>query len=125
MLLPFEQEGCKFFPTILYEVTPHMPVFKEETFGPVMSLIKSPTLEEMIHLSNLSDYGLGVSIFTENISQIKRRFNQFNEGAIFINELVKSDPRLPFGGVKLSGYGRELANEGLTAFTNLKTHYIG
>ncbi|PRZ26187.1 NAD-dependent succinate-semialdehyde dehydrogenase [Flavobacterium granuli] len=113
-----------FEPTILIDVTPEMPVFKEETFGPVAALVSFETIDEAIALSNQSDFGLGVSVFTSNILQIKSRVRDFNEGAVFINDLVKSDPRLPFGGVKKSGYGRELSREGILEFVNCKTVVI-
>lgn len=111
-------------PTILTDVTPEMPVFKEETFGPVAALLSFTTLNEAIALSNQSDFGLGVSIFTQDIHGIKNRISEFHEGAVFINEMVKSDPRLPFGGIKKSGYGRELSEEGLKEFVNIKTVVI-
>ncbi|MEW5677463.1 NAD-dependent succinate-semialdehyde dehydrogenase [Flavobacterium enshiense] len=111
-------------PTILTDVTPEMPVFKEETFGPVAAIISFETLNDAIALSNQSDFGLGVSIFTQDINHIKNRIDEFHEGAVFINEMVKSDPRLPFGGIKKSGYGRELAEEGLKEFVNIKTVVI-
>ncbi len=111
-------------PTILTDVTPEMPVFREETFGSVAALLSFTTLNEAIALSNQSDFGLGVSIFTQDIHGIKNRISEFHEGAVFINEMVKSDPRLPFGGIKKSGYGRELAEEGLKEFVNIKTVVI-
>jgi succinate-semialdehyde dehydrogenase/glutarate-semialdehyde dehydrogenase len=101
-----------------------MPVFIEETFGPVAAITTFSTLDEAIALSNQSSFGLGVSIFTQDITKIKTKIAAFNEGAVFINEMVKSDPRLPFGGVKNSGYGRELAEEGLKEFVNTKTVFI-
>lgn len=113
-----------FEPTILTKVTPEMPVFKEETFGPVAAITSFKTLDEAISLSNQSDFGLGVSIFTENINFIKTKISTFNEGAVFVNEMVKSDPRLPFGGIKKSGYGRELAEDGIKEFVNVKTVVI-
>ena len=113
-----------FEPTILTQVTPEMPVFKEETFGPVAAITSFKTLDEAISLSNQSDFGLGVSIFTENIDFIKTKISTFNEGAVFVNEMVKSDPRLPFGGIKKSGYGRELAEDGIKEFVNVKTVVI-
>lgn len=113
-----------FEPTILTKVTPEMPVFKEETFGPVAAITSFKTLDEAISLSNQSDFGLGVSIFTENIDFIKTKISTFNEGAVFVNEMVKSDPRLPFGGIKKSGYGRELAEDGIKEFVNVKTVVI-
>ena len=113
-----------FEPTILTQVAPEMPVFKEETFGPVAAITSFKTLDEVINLSNQSDFGLGVSIFTQNIDFIKTKISAFNEGAVFINEMVKSDPRLPFGGIKKSGYGRELAEDGIKEFVNVKTVVI-
>ncbi len=111
-------------PTILTEVTIEMPVFKEETFGPVAAIITFNTLEEAMQLTNQSEFGLGVSVFTQDIDFIKTKISDFNEGAVFINEMVKSDPRLPFGGIKKSGYGRELAEEGVKEFVNIKTVVI-
>lgn len=111
-------------PTILTNVTTEMPVFKEETFGPVAAITAFKTLEEAIKLSNTSEFGLGVSVFTQNINEIKKHISSFNEGAVFINEMVKSDPRLPFGGIKKSGYGRELSEDGIKEFVNVKTIVI-
>ena len=111
-------------PTILTNVTTEMPVFKEETFGPVAAIITFKTIEEAIKLSNQSEFGLGVSIFTQDIDFIKTKISAFNEGAVFINDMVKSDPRLPFGGIKKSGYGRELAEDGIKEFVNVKTVVI-
>ncbi|MCL9809645.1 NAD-dependent succinate-semialdehyde dehydrogenase [Flavobacterium luminosum] len=124
IILGGQREGAFYSPTIITKVTPEMPVFKEETFGPVAVLLSFKTLDEAIALSNLSEFGLGVSIFTQNVESIKTRIPEFNEGAVFINEMVKSDPRLPFGGVKKSGYGRELAEEGIKEFVNTKTVVI-
>jgi len=111
-------------PTILTEVTTEMPVFREETFGPVATIITFKTIDEAIELSNQSEFGLGVSIFTQDIDFIKTKISAFNEGAVFINEMVKSDPKLPFGGIKKSGYGRELSEEGIKEFVNVKTVVI-
>lgn len=111
-------------PTILTNVSVAMPVFKEETFGPVVAVTTFKTLEEAIELSNTSEFGLGVSVFTQDIENIKKHISSFNEGAVFINEMVKSDPRLPFGGVKKSGYGRELSENGIKEFVNVKTVVI-
>ncbi len=113
-----------FEPTVLTNVTPNMPVFKEETFGPLLGVTEFSTDEEAIALSNDSVFGLGASIFTQNNLRIKKMINQLEEGAIFVNELVKSDPRLPFGGIKDSGYGRELSQDALFEFLNIKTVYI-
>lgn len=111
-------------PTILTNVSVKMPVFNEETFGPVVAITTFKTLEEAIELSNTSEFGLGVSVFTQDIETIKKHISSFNEGAVFINEMVKSDPRLPFGGIKKSGYGRELSEDGIREFVNVKTVVI-
>lgn len=118
------RQNAYFEPTILSNVTSEMSVFKEETFGPVLSVTTFKTLEQAIELSNNSKFGLGVSIFTKNTEEIEKLAFQFDEGAVFINELVKSDPRLPFGGIKQSGYGRELSEHGIREFVNRKTVYI-
>jgi succinate-semialdehyde dehydrogenase/glutarate-semialdehyde dehydrogenase len=124
LLVGGNRKDAFYEPTILTEVTIEMPVFKEETFGPVAAIITFNTLEEAIQLTNQSEFGLGVSVFTQDIDFIKTKISDFNEGAVFINEMVKSDPRLPFGGIKKSGYGRELAEEGIKEFVNVKTVVI-
>ncbi len=124
LLLGGKRQGAYFEPTILTNVTEKMSVFNEETFGPVLSVTSFKTVEEAVKLSNHSKFGLGVSIFTKNTDEIEKLALQFEEGAVFINELVKSDPRLPFGGVKHSGYGRELSRHGIREFVNRKTIYI-
>lgn len=101
-----------------------VPVFNEETFGPLAVIKSFKTVEEAIELSNNSNFGLGASIFTEDIDLALKMQSQLQEGAVFINSLVKSDPRLPFGGIGKSGYGRELSEIGLTEFANIKTVYV-
>ncbi|MEX0812491.1 MAG: NAD-dependent succinate-semialdehyde dehydrogenase [Chitinophagales bacterium] len=118
------RNGAKFEPTILEKIKPGMPAFDEELFGPVAAFSKFSTEEEAVKLSNESNFGLGVSICTNDKSRIKRLIDQMDEGAVFFNELVKSDPRLPFGGIKNSGYGRELSKAGIVEFVNQKTVYI-
>lgn len=124
LLIGGKRQGAYFEPTVLSEVTKTMPVFKEETFGPALSITTFKTTDEAIELSNNSKFGLGVSIFTEDIEAAENLAYRFDEGAVFINELVKSDPRLAFGGVKESGYGRELSSHGIREFLNRKTIYI-
>src|SRR5690606_1390639 len=119
-----KRQGAYFEPTILSNVTKNMAAFDEETFGPVLSVTTFKTVDEAIELSNSSRYGLGVSVFTQNIEEAENLASRFDEGAVFINELVKSDPRLPFGGVKQSGYGRELSEHGIKEFLNRKTIFI-
>ncbi|MBS3739242.1 NAD-dependent succinate-semialdehyde dehydrogenase [Mesohalobacter halotolerans] len=119
-----QQDKTYFEPTLVENVTPDMPIFKEETFGPVLAVTAFKDEEEAVKLINTSKYGLGVSLFTENKSKYQRLISQIEDGAVFVNSLVKSDPRLPFGGTKHSGYGRELGREGILEFANIKTVYI-
>jgi succinate-semialdehyde dehydrogenase/glutarate-semialdehyde dehydrogenase len=117
--------GNFYAPTILADVTQDMPVFREETFGPILALVASHGDEQALEMANDSQYGLAASVWTSNPERGLKLGNQIEAGALFINKIVASDPRLPFGGVKLSGYGRELAVEGLREFTNIKTVVVG
>jgi succinate-semialdehyde dehydrogenase / glutarate-semialdehyde dehydrogenase len=101
-----------------------MPAFSEETFGPLAAMIKAKDEKHAFELSEMSNYGLGVTVCTRNIEKATEMASEVSDGAYFINELVKSDPRLPFGGTKLSGYGRELAKDGMMEFMNRKTVYV-
>ena len=98
-----------------------MPVFTEEIFGPVASVMTVRSVHRAIEIANNSRYALGASIWTSNIDRALRLARQIEAGAVFINEMVKSDPRLPFGGIKKSGYGRELSAYGIKEFVNTKT----
>ena len=111
-------------PTILKGVTKDMSIFREETFGPAIGITTFKKDQEAIDLVNLSEFGLGVSIFTEDMDFAEKIVPDFEDGAVFVNELVKSDPRLPFGGTKISGYGRELSMDGIQEFVNRKTVYF-
>lgn len=111
-------------PTLLTEITPEMPVFQEETFGPVGVVIPFDTVDEAIKIANNTAFGLGASIWSKDIEKAKKVASQLEAGAVFINSIAKSDPRLPFGGTKQSGYGRELANFGMHEFMNIKTNWI-
>jgi succinate-semialdehyde dehydrogenase/glutarate-semialdehyde dehydrogenase len=111
-------------PTILTHVTPQMPIFTEETFGPVAAVIKVANKEEAYKMVSDTKFGLGTMLFTKDTEDAKHRIIDIEDGAFFINEMVKSSPELPFGGTKASGYGRELSREGILAFTNKKTVYI-
>lgn len=124
IVLGGKRKGSYFAPTILVNVDKKMPVFKEETFGPLISVTPFKTDMEAIDLVNKSKFGLGVSIFTRDMERAQALVGQFDDGAIFVNELVKSDPRLPFGGTKESGYGRELSSDGIKEFVNRKTVYF-
>lgn len=124
ILLGGNQHGNFIEPTIVEISDSHNPLFHQEVFGPVATLIAYQDREEAIALSNQNPFGLGVSLIGNNLDELLAIAPRFEEGAVFINELVKSDPRLPFGGVKSSGYGRELGPEGIRSFTNLKTIYM-
>ncbi len=124
ILLGGKRDKAYFEPTIITNVTPEMAVFKEETFGPAISVTTFKSEEEAVELVNSSSFGLGVSIFTDNMEKASELVPKFEDGAVFINELVKSDPRLPFGGTKTSGYGRELSEDGIKEFVNRKTVYF-
>ncbi len=124
LLLGGNQRDCYHEPTVLGNVKPGMPTFSEETFGPLAAMIKAKDEKHAFELSEMSDYGLGVTVCTRNIKKATEMASEVSDGAYFINELVKSDPRLPFGGTKLSGYGRELAKDGMMEFMNRKTVYV-
>ena len=119
-----KQRDCFHEPTVLGNVTQSMPAFKEETFGPLAAMIRAKDVNEAFSLSEQSRYGLGVTVCTRNIEKALSMARRVSDGAYFVNELVKSDPRLPFGGTKLSGYGRELAKDGIMEFVNRKTVYV-
>ncbi len=116
-----EKKDCFYMPTLLIDVTEDMSVFKEETFGPVLCVTKVKNVEDAIRLANESDYGLGGSLWTSNIDLAKQLVKRIDTGAVFINDMTKSDPRLPFGGVNKSGYGIELSKHGIREFVNMKT----
>jgi len=119
-----KQDGAFYEPTVLTGVKPGMPAFDEETFGPIAAIIRAKDVDEAFELAADSNYGLGVTLFTADIEEARRHINRAPDGAFFVNELVKSDPRLPFGGTKNSGYGRELSREGILEFVNKKTVYV-
>lgn len=119
-----KQDGAFHEPTVLGNVTPDMAAFEEETFGPLAAMIKARDIDHAFELSEMSPFGLGVTVCTKNEEKALSMANRVSDGAYFINELVKSDPRLPFGGTKLSGYGRELSKDGMMEFVNRKTVYL-
>lgn len=125
VLLGGKRSGAFYEPTILTDIHPDMPVFNEEVFGPVAVVMPFAHFEEAVTLSNTTEFGLGVQVFTKDVDLIKQQLHLFEEGAVFVNAMVKSDPALPFGGVKKSGFGRELAENGIREFVNVKTVYIG
>jgi succinate-semialdehyde dehydrogenase/glutarate-semialdehyde dehydrogenase len=125
LLLGAKRNGPFYEPTVLTGITPGMPVFDEEVFGPVFAIMEAGSPEHALELSNQSRFGLGMQLFTQSESSIALFVKGAEEGAVFINAMVKSDPRLPFGGTKRSGYGRELSAEGIKEFVNIKTVWIG
>jgi succinate-semialdehyde dehydrogenase/glutarate-semialdehyde dehydrogenase len=119
-------EGPGFFypPSVLAAVEEGMPAFDEEVFGPVAAVIRVKDEPQAVRVANASRYGLGASVWTAEAVRGERLARELEVGSVFVNGLVKSDPRLPFGGVKLSGYGRELSEYGLKEFVNIKTVWV-
>ncbi len=118
-------KGYFYPPTILSNIQRGMPAYHEELFGPVASVFKVKTLEEAVQLANDTDFGLGAAVFTNDIEKGEHIASELLEaGSCFVNKQVRSDPRLPFGGTGISGYGRELSHYGIKEFTNIKTIYV-
>lgn len=121
---PIERPGFYYSATILDRVSPGQPAWSQELFGPVASVIRVKDEREAIEVANGSDFGLGGAVFTRDSERGERIARQLECGAAFVNGMVKSDPRLPFGGIKQSGYGRELSWLGIREFVNAKTLWI-
>ena len=119
-----DRPGFFYEPTVLVDVRPDHPAGCEETFGPVAAVLTVGSEEEAIRLANDTPFGLGASLWTRDLERAERLAARVEAGNVFVNGLVKSDPRLPFGGVKRSGYGRELGSEGIREFVNIKTVWI-
>ncbi len=119
-----EMKGWFYPPTILSNVKKGMPCYAEEIFGPVATVIIVDSEEEAIAVANDSEFGLGSSLWTNDKEKIEKYIPQIEAGAVFVNGMVKSDPRLPFGGIKKSGFGRELSHYGIKEFVNIKTVWI-
>ncbi len=117
--------GFFFRPVVLADVTADMPVWTEETFGPVAPVMAVADLDTAVDLANASRFGLGASVWTGDLKGDLEAVNRLQAGAVFVNGLVKSDPRLPFGGIKASGYGRELGSFGIREFVNPRTFWRG
>lgn len=122
---PLDRPGYYYPPTVLDHVKPGMAAFCEETFGPVAAIIRVKDAEEAIRLANQTEFGLGSAIWTGDLDRARRLAREIEAGAVFINGMVASDPRYPFGGIKRSGYGRELGVYGIREFVNIKTVWIG
>jgi succinate-semialdehyde dehydrogenase/glutarate-semialdehyde dehydrogenase len=119
-----EQNGCNFAPALLTGVQPGMSAFDEETFGPLAAVITANDEATAIRLANQTPFGLGAALWTKDLEKAARLATLIDSGNVFINTMVRSDARLPFGGVKQSGYGRELSVEGAHEFLNIKTVFI-
>ena len=121
---PLNREGAYYPPTVLTEIPDGCPVDSEETFGPVAAVYRVSDPSEAIALANDTEFGLGASIWTNDLERGQNVAEQIDAGCVYINELVKSDPRVPFGGVGISGYGRELSEAGIKEFVNRKTVWV-
>lgn len=119
-----KRNAANFQPTLIDEVKPGMAAFDEEMFGPIASVITVKDEEEAIQMANSSRYGLGASVWTRDKERGERVAREIESGCVFVNSLMRSDQRLPFGGIKKSGYGRELSELGIKEFVNAKTIYV-
>jgi succinate-semialdehyde dehydrogenase/glutarate-semialdehyde dehydrogenase len=117
-------QGNFYPPTIIVDVPPDAPIAQEEIFGPVATVFRVPDLDAAIRLANSTPFGLGASAWTQIPEEGDRLIAELEAGSVFLNGMVKSDPRLPFGGIKRSGYGRELGREGILEFVNVKTVWV-
>ncbi len=120
-----DRPGSFYAPTVLADVPANSPAAQEEIFGPVASLFRMKSLDEAIAVANQTRFGLGASAWTRDEAERERLIRDLEAGAVFINGMVKSDPRLPFGGIKKSGFGRELSAHGIREFVNVKTVWVG
>jgi succinate-semialdehyde dehydrogenase/glutarate-semialdehyde dehydrogenase len=122
---PAPGPGAFYPPTVLLQVRPGMPAYEEELFGPVASVIAAEDEEDAIRIANDSAFGLGAAVFSRDAARAERiAADRLEAGSCFVNAFVRSDPRLPFGGIKGSGYGRELSHFGIREFVNVKTVYV-
>jgi succinate-semialdehyde dehydrogenase/glutarate-semialdehyde dehydrogenase len=122
---PIAGPGAFHEPTVFDHVTPDMTVAREETFGPAAAILRVPNVDEAVRVANGTPFGLGAAVWTGDAERARQLTRELQAGAVFVNGMVASDPRLPFGGSKESGYGRELGAHGLQEFTNVKTVWTG
>src|SRR5205085_806167 len=122
---PLDGKGYFYAPTVLDDVSESMPAFREETFGPVAAVIRARDPNDAVRIANDTEYGLGAALWTADLDRAKHLARHIEAGSVFVNGMVASDPRLPFGGIKRSGYGRELGPFGIREFTNIQTVWIG
>jgi succinate-semialdehyde dehydrogenase/glutarate-semialdehyde dehydrogenase len=121
---PLVRPGNFYAPTVLTDIPSDSPAYREELFGPVASIFRVQSIDQAIQIANDSRFGLGASAWTREPAETERFINELEAGMVFLNKMVASDPRLPFGGVKSSGHGRELAENGIREFMNIKTIWI-
>ena len=121
---PLDRPGNFFAPTVLTNIPKESPAYREELFGPVAGIFRAKNIDDAIRIANDSRFGLGASAWTNDPQERERFINEIESGMVFINKMVASDPRIPFGGVKWSGHGRELGAHGIREFTNIKTVWI-
>lgn len=121
---PADGPGSFYLPTVLTDIPKDSPAYREELFGPVASIFRVKNMDEAIRVANDSRFGLGASAWTNDKGEQERFINELEAGMVFINQMVFSDPRVPFGGVKRSGVGRELSTYGIREFTNVKTVWV-
>ncbi|HVM92942.1 MAG TPA: NAD-dependent succinate-semialdehyde dehydrogenase [Terriglobales bacterium] len=121
---PIDRKGSFYAPTVLADIPRDSPAYNEELFGPVASIFRVENIDEAIAIANDSRFGLGASAWTKDPAETERFINELDAGMVFINKMVASDPRVPFGGVKSSGIGRELSVQGMREFVNIKTVWV-
>jgi len=121
---PLDRPGNFYAPTVLTNIPKSSPAYREELFGPVASIFRAKNIDDAIRIANDCRFGLGASAWTNEDAERERFINELESGMVFINRMVASDTRIPFGGVKWSGHGRELGVHGIREFTNIKTVWI-